>query len=313
MAEPMSYKDLRQEILQLYRQGRLAAALELIERHAAELPERFGIITFWRMCLLSLCGRAGDVLEAFRQALDQGMWWHERSFLDPDLDAVRDLPEFKRLAAISHQKYLAARADMRPERRLLTPEELSKPVPLLIFLHGRNANAETDVARWEPAREAGWMVLLPQSSQPLSPYAFCWDDPNQGLADIEFHYEEIARNYAIDTGHVVLAGFSQGSGMALLAALSGKTPARGFIGIGTWWQSVDEIAASASEKRDVRAYFIIGEKDQALQRSHEIENALRLGHVPVAEETHPDIGHEFPVDFETSFQRAIAFLFEEAE
>ena len=256
-AGTMSFNDLTQAIMQLYGEGRFDATLQVLEQHAAEFPEEAVRITLWRMCLLSLCGRADDALGAFRQGLDQGFWWHETSFRDSDLDPVRDLPEFKRLVAISYERYVQARAEAKPERRVLVPDEITKPLPLLITLHGRNENAETDLASWEVARQRGWLVLSLQSTQPLSPHSYGWDDPVQGLADIGSHYEEVVRDYEIDTRRVVGAGFSQGSGMGLISVLSGKLPARGFIGIGTWWEHPEDISALAARGSNLRAADLI--------------------------------------------------------
>ena len=308
-ARRMSFDDLTQAVMQHYGEGRFDTTLQVLEQHAAEFPEEAVRITLWRMCLQSLCGRTDDALDTFRRGLDQGFWWHETSFRDSDLDTVRDLPEFKRLVAISYEKYLQARAEAKPERRILVPDETTGPLPLLIALHGRNGNAETDLASWEVARQRGWLVLSPQSTQPLSPHSYGWDDPDQGLVDIGFHYEEVVRDHAIDAQRVVAAGFSQGSGMALISALSGKIPACGFIGIGTWWGHLEGISALAARGSDVRAYFVTGEKDPDLDRSRQIQGILRTNHIPVAEEVHANIGHEFSSDFATSFEKAIEFIF----
>jgi predicted esterase len=305
----MTFQDLTKEMAGLYGEGKYAEALDLVDRRAAQFPERSALIAFWRMCLLSLCGRTQDVLTVFRQALEQGAWWQESQFNDSDLDAVRDLPEFKQLVRLSQDRYLRARANTRPHRCVLLPDETAGPLPLLIALHGHGGNAELDLPRWEVARQRGWMVLSPQSTQPFTSYSSVWDDPQQGLADIAFHYEEVLQNHKIDPERVVVGGFSQGSGMALISALSGKIPAQGFIGIGTWWENVEELLALASGETNLRAYFVTGKKDHTLERSREIQDALRAMRIAVAEETHPEIGHEFSVDFATSFEKALDFIF----
>jgi predicted esterase len=98
--------------------------------------------------------------------------------------------------------------------------------------------------------------------------------------------------------------------MALYAALRGNLPVCGYIGIGTWWADTQELAC---ERKGLRAYFVAGEKDQALERAREIQGSLRDHNIPCAEEVHPDLGHEFPTDFGPSFDRAIDFIFMEQE
>ena len=92
-----SIRELTNEMMSLYTQGNYSDALELVEQNADHFPQEPTRITFWKMCLLSLCGRAEDVISVFRQGLDAGLWWSEVQFRDSDLEAVRDLPELSAL------------------------------------------------------------------------------------------------------------------------------------------------------------------------------------------------------------------------
>jgi predicted esterase len=113
--------------------------------------------------------------------------------------------------------------------------------------------------------------------------------------------------YKVDPQRVLISGFSQGSGMALYAALRGNIPVRGFIGIATWWENVDELACGG---KNLRGYFVTGAKDHTLDRGREIQNTLRANNVQLVEEVHADLGHEFPDDFAASFDKAIEFIFD---
>jgi len=303
------FRELAQELMRLYNAGDYAAALSAVEQKADSFPEERAHTTFWRLCLLSLLGRPDDVMSLFRNGLDTGLWWADQTFIDPDLNTVRDLPEFKRLVDESHKKYLEARAHIQPDRALLIPDEIEKELPLLIALHGRNSNEESNLEQWEVARRRGWLVLSPQSTQPLYNGSYCWDDPIQGIKDILLHTDEIRRTYQLDNQRILVGGFSQGSGMAIYAALSGEIPVRGFIGIGTFWRDPVELDPLAKLAKGPRGYFVTGEKDQTLDRVREIQNILRANHVQFAEEVHADIGHEFSTDFASSFDKAIEFIF----
>ena len=63
----------------------------------------------------------------------------------------------------------------------------------------------------------------------------------------------------------------------------------------------------------LRGYFITGEKDYSLERAREIQKMLKENHIQFGEEVHSDLGHEFPPDFEKSFDNAIKFIFKEHE
>lgn len=303
----MTFRELGDRLTMLYTAGEFAKALELVEQNATQFPEQSARTTFWRMCLLSLSDRPQDVLTVFQQGLDSGLWWHKELFADPDLNAVRDLPEFQHLVAVSEKRYEEEQGQVERDSTVLQPEPPSSALyPLLITLHGRNGNKEVDLGRWELARQRGWLVLLTQSTQPVFHGAYHWDSPEQGFADLRFYYDQISQEYQIDPQRVVIAGFSQGSCMSIYTALARSLPVRGFIGIGTWWADVSQLDISGTQ---VRGYFITGEKDHTLERAREIQEILRKNNVQFAEEIHTDLGHEFSSNFGDSFDKAIDFIF----
>jgi len=313
----LSFDELTDQMMNLYRESKYADALQIVEQNADRFPEHLARTTFWKMCFLSLCGRSNDVISVFQKGLDAGLWWAESQFRDTDLDAVRDLPEFKRLEAISQEKYEEARTHIERDQTVLLPEEVvSDLYPLLIVLHGGAGNKDSNLEYWEIARQKGWLVLSPQSTQPLYSGSYSWIEPEQALADLNFYVEQILKDHPIDQQRVVIAGFSQGSGMAIYAALSGKLKVRGFIGIGTYWadpESLAPLAQLASRTKAIRGYFVVGEKDQTLNKTREIQKVLNENNIQFGEEVHPDLAHEFPADFESSFDKAIDFIFKEQE
>jgi predicted esterase len=119
--------------------------------------------------------------------------------------------------------------------------------------------------------------------------------------------------YKIDRKRIVIAGFSQGSGMAIYAALSGKVGTYGFLGVGTFIAEPDSLNSMASQAQSVRGYFVTGEKDHTLDKVQAIQKILRENHIQYTEEIFPDLGHEFPPDFEKTFDKAINFIFKEQE
>jgi pimeloyl-ACP methyl ester carboxylesterase len=309
--EQMTFNELTEKMIALYREGKFDEAHELLEQNSAAFPEQAARLTYWRMCVLSLGNRREEALSVFRQALDAGLWWNPELFVDPDLNAIRELPEFQRLMAVSKEKYEQERTRFDRDYAVLLPEpSASGRSPLLMTLHGRNGNKDSDLEQWEAARQRGWLVLSCQSTQPVFPGAYHWDDPAQGMADLHFYYEQVLQKHEIDMQHIVIAGFSQGSGMAIYTARKGDIPVRGFIGIGTWWADADELGDG---RKDIRGYFIVGEQDHTLERAREIQAVLRENHVDFAEEVHTDLGHQFSTDFATSFERAIEFIFKEQE
>jgi predicted esterase len=313
----LSFDELTDQMMNLYRESKYADALQIVEQNADRFPEHLARTTFWKMCLLSLCGRSKDVMSVFQKGLDAGLWWAGSQFRDTDLDAVRDLPEFKRLAAISQEKYEEVRTHIERDQTILLPQSSASGLyPLLIALHGGAGNKDSNLEYWKIACQKGWLVLSPQSTQPLYSGSYSWIEPEQALADLHFYVEQTLKDHTIDQQRVVIAGFSQGSGMAIYAALSGKLNIRGFIGIGTYWadpESLGPLAQLARQTKAIRGYFIVGEKDQTLNKTREIQKVLSENNIQFDEEFHPDLAHEFPADFESSFDEAINFIFTEQE
>ena len=310
----MTFLQLTVEMTRLYSEGKYADALAIVEQHEDRFPEHAARVRFWKMCLLSMSGRAQDVIDTFQQGLNSGLWWGERQFGDRDLDAVRDMPEFQRLMQVSLEKYAQANKRVKPERALLVPDIYESRLPLLIALHGGGGNKDSNLEEWEVARQRGWLVLSPQSTNLIFPNAHWWaEDLPQRLHDIRIHYDEILQTYPIDRNRIVIAGMSQGSGMAIYTALCGEIPARGFISVAVGWNDTTSIAEAAAHATNGRGYFVIGEKDHTLQSATAIRAILRDHNIPFAEEVHPELGHEFPTDFEKSFERAMDFILKERE
>ena len=309
--QSMTFREFTDQMVVFYNERKFEDALRLIEEQREFFPEQATRTTFWRMCLLSLAGRSQDVLSVFQQGLDSGQWWSRELFADPDLDAVRDLPEFQRLATIAEERYQEERTRIPRDQAILLPDPpASGNYPLLIALHGRNGNKESHLEFWDVARRRGWLVVSPQSTQPLFPGAYCWDNPAQGISDILYSYEQVLQGHEIDPQHVIVAGFSQGSGMALYSALGGKIPARGFIGIASWWADPESLIPQTEDAKRLRGYFITGEKDHTVETAKEIQSVLRKNNIQFEEESHADLAHEFPPDFESSFDKAIKFILE---
>ena len=307
----MTFQELTDELIRLYSQGKYAESLEVVEQNADRFPVQAARTTFWRMCLLSMSGRPNDMLAVFRQGLDSGLWWAEQQFeVETDFDPVRELPEFKQLVAESNRKCIEMQEQVKPDRTLLLPDDTSAELPFLIALHGRNGNKDSNLEFWDVARRRGWLVLSPQSRQALFEGSYCWDNAEQGLQDILYHVEEVTRTHQVDPKRIVIGGFSQGSGMGIYTALKKVTSARGFIGIGTWWQNPADFAGKGN---DVCGYFVTGEKDHTLERAREIQNVLKENNIDFTEEVHADLGHDFPADFERAFDQAIDFIFKEHE
>jgi predicted esterase len=120
----------------------------------------------------------------------------------------------------------------------------------------------------------------------------------------------VSQQYEIDRERVIIAGFSQGGGMAIYTALSGKTNARGFIGVASFCDDPSSLKPMTNAAQRVRGYFMTGEKDHTLDNIRTIQTVLNENNIQFTEKIYSDLGHELPPDFDTTFDKAIQFILE---
>ncbi len=300
-------------LFQRYSTGDYAGALEIAEQLAVRYPDQAIHTCYWRICLTSRLNRTDEALRLFAEGLEAGFWWSERGLRqDPDLAPLQGLPEFEQMAATSHAHHMAAQAGVQPDIRVTMPDPtVPPPYPLLIALHGAGYSPEDDnVPHWEPAGRLGWLVAVPRSSQLSWPGAYGWNDSQLAAKEIVAHYDALCAQYPVDRQRLVIAGFSQGGALAVHLVLGGKLPACGFLAVVPGNSVTDGLDAliQSAQGRGLRGYLVAGGKDPRYETFKQI-HALLLQHgIPCEMEDHPELGHEFPPDFEKSLGKAISFL-----
>ena len=298
---------------QHYNRGDYAGALEIAEDLAVHYPEQAIHTYLWRICLTSRLKHIDDALRLFAEGLDAGYWWSERELhKDPDLAPLQGLPEFEQLVVASRTRHIAAQAGVQPDLRVYSPgSTVHIPYPLLIALHGQGHSLGNDNAPyWNHACQLGWLVAVPRSSQLSWPDAYGWDDSELAGKEIAAHYDTVCARYPVDRKHLIIAGISQGGALAIHLALSKKLPACGFLAVvpgNSVTDGLDALVQSAQGSR-LRGYLIAGGKDPRYEMFKQI-HALFLQHDILCEmEDHPELGHEFPPDFEKSLEKGLGFL-----
>ncbi|MBN1306162.1 MAG: dienelactone hydrolase family protein [Anaerolineales bacterium] len=309
MSGDKDFNQAAQEMMKAYSAGEYAKALEFSERAAENFPEKAERTLLWRVCLLSRVERTDESLRLLAAALEDGYWWQAAIFSDPDLDGVRELPEFQQLVEVSRQRAEANAANQVPQRFVVEPVQgTSEPYPLLLAMHGRGHNSAEELDFWGASSRLGWLVVSLQSSQALTMTGFCWDDLEKAEREVLDHLEAIRDEYPIDKNRIVLGGFSQGAGLAILSSLNEKVPACGFVVVGAWAPDVGAIAARAPHKKAVKGYFVIGENDHTREVAEQIHSVLREAGLELEEERYPELGHEFSPDYEITLDKALKFL-----
>jgi predicted esterase len=307
----LTMKQFEQEFVRLCGEGAYAEAYALVTREAGRFPDwAQGSYYNWRMCTACLMGERDLALGIFEEALAAGHWYDEVGLReDTDLAALQGLPEFQRLVAISLERRDQALAQAQPLLQIFEPQGRAQPYPLLLALHGNHSNLAESARYWRLAVEHGWLVAAPQSSQVMGRGTYGWNDRDWAVREIEGHLAAVRERYALDPARFVVAGFSMGGGRAAWLALSGTLPARGFIGVGAYLTELDSLIPMMEAGRGLRAYLVASQRDETCYAIAQKLSALLLAQgIPCALELHPDLGHDFPPEFERSLVAALEFV-----
>ena len=315
----LTFSDLERQSYQLYQKGEYAQALDLATREASRFPTEAWLVTYWRICLASLLGEMALALQLLEEALAAGLWYAETQLReDSDLQPLQGLPEFEQLVEVCRKRQAEAQAQAAPALITLQPEDQCQaslqPCPLLLALHGNYRTAEDSVGFWRSAVSNGWLLALPQSCQVGGSDGYIWNDQDWAVREIQEHVATLCEQYAVDPDRVVVAGFSRGGGLAIWLALSGTIEARGFMAVGPGgpymrepdkWVPLIEV----SQGRGLRGYMVVGEQDIFCYESTQALAAmLRSRDIPCELEVHPNLGHDFPPEFQQSLTRALEFI-----
>jgi predicted esterase len=261
-------------------------------------------------------GKPDLALQLMQEGLDAGFWWGEDILRnDDDLKSLQDQPEFNRLVEISEKRRQSAQAASKPLALTLPrPTDATPPLSLLLALHGNAANAQGSVEYWESAVDQGWLTALLQSSQINMPDRYVWNDLELGAQEIEAHYQELSKNQQIDPARVIVGGFSKGGEMAIWLALNEVIPLTGFIAVnpgGPYIQDIEQwkpLLEECQTRTELHGFFLVGEKDASIDNIKALHKLLNAQGLTSELVVAPEIGHDFPADFDQILARALKFV-----
>lgn len=312
----MSYKtfaELAQKMVEYFQNKQYAEALELILTECDNFPDDRMDADYWKMVSAARVENRKLVYEIAHKSLADGLWYGE--FLwrqSPSYAPLQGDPEFEQIVAESLD---AQKRDMPSEPVVITklPANHSDKSPLLIALHGNQSSAEKTRPFWEPAVLDGWVTVIPQSNQAMQKDALGWDGLETSYACIKERFE--ALDIPFDSKRVIIAGHSMGGFVAIRMALEGMLPVCGFIVNGPAVPYLDEeeelekILPHAKE-RGLRAYFIVGEKDDDIfiPKVIELAEKIKAADIPCEVEMIPDATHDHNPAYDHALRRGLIFV-----
>jgi len=210
----------------LYLSGHLEEAVEVAERMIVEFPERAVSGAHARACVLTELGRPAEAAEGLAAVVAEGGWLTPRQLDDPDLAPLAKIDGYADLVATMRRRSDSALGSARTssaELRVARPD--GDPTAVVVALHMAGVSGAETQSIWAPVTAAGLAVaglavVVAESSLRNGDGRPCWDDPELTLRDVTAAVT-LAREVGAGAP-VVLAGGSQGAGVATRLALFGR-------------------------------------------------------------------------------------------
>ena len=284
-----------------------------LERLRAD-PLQLGLACLVEACQHAESGRVDGALDALERALAKGCRYRSE-WLDqnPRLATLQTLPRFQEIVSRAALRYAEDAAAARPHLMFALPDDLPDAFgyPLLVALHGNDANARLTAPQWSTLADARWVVAVPQSSEiGTTPEAYTWNDRERAVAEIAAHIDRVKRATQVDVGRVVLAGFSMGGLQAIALALTRRVKVRGVILVSAWMPPGDELRelVDGGAGKMLRVYLVVGDQDPSYARTRELFEVLASHGVRAHLDVRAGLGHEYPADMAETLSRAAAFV-----
>ncbi|NIA25364.1 MAG: hypothetical protein GWP04_07310 [Gammaproteobacteria bacterium] len=294
----MDFSELRRLVFSTHGRGEYQAALDAVDRYETSNPDEIADLAFWRMCLLSLVGRTDEACVEFARRLDEGLWWGEPLLADHDLDAVRDDPEWQRLAAVSVAR--AQEATTGPVEPVAVRPD-GEFVGTLVLLHGFGWRPQSILDWYRPALGRGYRLVALHGTLPVATGRFAWPADNPEAVVISQLHD------VGDPEHTVLSGFSQGARIAGHLAWSGRVDTAGVFLVAPAF-GPRGAPTPDTVQRPVPTAILAGSEDRRIEEIRRVAKDLEGFGVPVRYDERSDLGHEWPDDFAETLEATLDWL-----
>jgi predicted esterase len=317
---PSTWSEIEEAATTLMEEEKFEEALALVEQTAAKLQGREFEVSDLTMNILFEAGRTEEALSVWEKGLEEGFFYFVIPRLDT-FDGVRRNDRFRKLVARNNQLREIAQSESKPKYKVIKPASYSPEAsyPLVMIIHGGNQSIVKAMDRWDPTAIGGDVIIAyVQSSRRADTKSYRWDLDGVDIYSVPTAqdevlglYQEIVGAYAVDTGQVTLAGFSQGGNLALFMAAEGTIPAKGFIaGCPATTTPVPLETARAAAARGIRGTIFVGAEDwTAASAETTVSNFEEAGN-PVNHIVMKDKGHEFPDNFDEVLREAVKQIYQ---
>jgi len=309
--EALTFSQVRLAMMAHIKAGHPLDAVAVIRQHAPRFPAQRNILLFWEASLLCQAEQTGEALRILERMLDEGYWClPELLSEDEDFAVLHKNARFTRIIEKCRSRAGIAVATAQPRLEMVSSDDtITKPLPLLIFLHGWGSRPALIKSYFTDLSRRRWLIALPQSSLPVSADTYCWDDPDKAEQEIRHHLDYVMGRFPIDPNRVVIGGFSQGGGLAVNLALNSPLNFAGFLAVAPARVNLEKLLDPRSEGQSRRGVVLAGALDERWAESATaLRDWMEAHQYPCKYQLTLDLGHDFPPDFVPSLRQYLDFI-----
>lgn len=286
--------------------------IEYLEGIAKEYPE-FKTETYYSMMSSALKLKSTELFyKFFNEILEENEGYSE--FLlrkSPSFGDIQGKEEFERLLKISVDNFEFYKKEKFKKHITEYPvENYNGKIPLALVLHGASSVLDHEYDEWKFVLDQGFILGMPAAPNEY------WTGISTGYWNydtapdlISEYIDKLAEKNSIDFDNTIVGGLSQGGGLAIMMALTGKVKCKGFLVVspgGYFHDNVDgwkEVIDNAKNK-DLKGVIIYGDQDQAIKREYidRLVELLNEGGISTELKEYQELGHWYPSNLSDIFK-----------
>jgi predicted esterase len=309
--ETLTFSQVRQAMMTHIKAGHPLDAVGVIRQHAPRFPAQQNLFRFWEASLLCQAEQTGEALRILEHMMDEGYWWLPEILTEEeDFAALHNNARFTRIIDKCRSRAGIARATAQPRLEMVTSDDtITKPLPLLIFLHGWGSRPALIKSYFTDLSRRRWLIALPQSSLPVSADTYCWDEAEKAEQEIRRHLDDVMGRFPIDPKRVVIGGFSQGGGLAVKLALNSPMNFAGFLAVAPARINLEELVNPHNEGQSKRGVVLAGALDERwVESATALRDWMEAHQYSCQYQLTPDLRLDLPPDFVPSLRQYLEFI-----